>query len=165
MVFFFSFTLGLLWLSTVPLTSGLCFSMFGDAYAPTLFGIAFASHQLGSFFGAWLGGLVFDQTGSYDLMWWLGVLAGGAAALLHWPIESARVVIILKEVAALPQPAVPLSKLTAALSLPPKKGLDDPPPQRTLHFIIHVNVLGKLRPGLNDKALRLMRMCSKRSVA
>lgn len=86
--FAFAFLLGLLWLSTVPLTSGLVAHIFGPAYMSMLYGIVFLSHQVGSFFGAWLGGLLFDLTGSYDLMWWISVALGVMAALLHWPIAE-----------------------------------------------------------------------------
>jgi MFS family permease len=86
--FTFAFLLGLLWLSTVPLTSGLVAHIFGPAYMSMLYGIVFLSHQVGSFFGAWLGGLMFDVTGSYDLMWWVSVALGVMAALLHWPIAE-----------------------------------------------------------------------------
>lgn len=86
--FAFAFLLGLLWLSTVPLTSGLVAHIFGPAYMSMLYGIVFLSHQVGSFFGAWLGGLMFDVTGSYDLMWWVSVALGVMAALLHWPIAE-----------------------------------------------------------------------------
>jgi len=86
--FVFAFLLGLLWLSTVPLTSGLVAHIFGPAYMSMLYGIVFLSHQVGSFFGAWLGGLMFDVTGSYDLMWWISVALGVMAALLHWPIAE-----------------------------------------------------------------------------
>lgn len=86
--FAFAFLLGLLWLSTIPLTSGLVAHIFGPAYMSMLYGIVFLSHQVGSFFGAWLGGLMFDVTGSYDLMWWISVALGVMAALLHWPIAE-----------------------------------------------------------------------------
>ncbi len=86
--FAFAFLLGLLWLSTVPLTSGLVAHIFGPAYMSMLYGIVFMSHQVGSFFGAWLGGLMFDLTGSYDVMWWVSVALGVTAALLHWPIAE-----------------------------------------------------------------------------
>lgn len=86
--FAFAFLLGLLWLSTVPLTSGLVAHIFGPAYMSMLYGIVFMSHQVGSFFGAWLGGLMFDMTGSYDVMWWVSVALGVTAALLHWPISE-----------------------------------------------------------------------------
>lgn len=91
-VLIFAAIMGLLWLSTVPLTSGLVAQIFGPRYLTTLFGIVFLSHQVGSFFGAWLGGLVFDLTGSYDIMWLASILLGVGAAALHWPIGDAPVV-------------------------------------------------------------------------
>ena len=81
-----SAALGLLWLSTVPLTSGLVATFFGSHWMTMLYGIVFLSHQLGSFTGAWLGGYVYDQTKSYQLMWEISVVLGLLAALLHWPI-------------------------------------------------------------------------------
>jgi MFS family permease len=77
---------GLLWLSTVPPTSSLVLVMFGSRWMAMLFGIAFLSHQVGGFLGVWLGGLVFDQTGSYDAVWWLGVLFGVLSAVINLPI-------------------------------------------------------------------------------
>ncbi len=85
-VLVFAAALGLLWLGTVPLTSGLVAHFFGPAHMSMLYGIVFVSHQVGSFFGAWLGGYAFDLTGSYDSMWWLSVALGLVSALLHWPI-------------------------------------------------------------------------------
>lgn len=87
----FSALIGFLWLGTVPLTSGLVGQIFGVRYLTTLFGIVFLSHQLGSFMGAWLGGYVFDVSGSYDLVWIASVLLGLVAAALHWPIDEAPV--------------------------------------------------------------------------
>ena len=84
----FSFSIGVLWLSTVPLTSGLVAQIFGVRYMATLFGVVFFTHQIGSFLGAWLGGYVYDKTGSYDIVWWVAVALGVAAALLHWPINE-----------------------------------------------------------------------------
>ena len=80
--------MGVLWLSTVPLTSGLVADMFGVRYMATLFGIVFLSHQLGGFLGAWLGGYVFDMTGSYDAVWWLSVALGLMSAAFHLPISD-----------------------------------------------------------------------------
>jgi predicted MFS family arabinose efflux permease len=77
---------GLLWLSSVPPTSGLVVVMFGTRWLAMLFGIAFFSHQVGGFLGVWLGGLVFDRTGSYDTVWWLGVLFGVLSAIINLPI-------------------------------------------------------------------------------
>ncbi len=84
----FSATIGLLWLSTVPLTSGLVAQIFGPRYMATLFGFVFFSHQVGSFLGVWLGGFLYDSYGSYDLIWWLSIALGLLAALLHWPIDE-----------------------------------------------------------------------------
>jgi MFS family permease len=87
----FSAIMGLLWLSTVPLTSGLVAQIFGPRYMATLFGIVFLSHQVGSFLGVWLGGYLYDTYGSYDLIWWLSIALGLIAALLHWPIDERAV--------------------------------------------------------------------------
>ena len=87
-IFIFSASMGLLWLSTVPLTSGIIAQVFGLRYMATLFGIVFFSHQLGSFLGIWLGGLLYDATGSYNVVWWLGAILGLAAAIVHWPIDE-----------------------------------------------------------------------------
>jgi len=86
----FTAVMGLLWLSTVPLTMGLVTVMFGTRYMATLYGIAFLSHQVGSFLGVWLGGRFYDQYGSYDPIWWMGVALGFAAAIIHWPIREER---------------------------------------------------------------------------
>ena len=77
---------GLLWLSTVPPTSGLVALMFGTRWMAMLFGIAFFSHQVGGFLGVYLGGLLYERTGSYDIVWWLGVLFGVLSALINLPI-------------------------------------------------------------------------------
>ena len=87
-ILIFAGFMGVLWLSTVPLTSGLVADMFGVRYMATLFGIVFLSHQLGGFLGAWLGGYLFDITGSYDAVWWLTVLLGLMSAALHLPIDD-----------------------------------------------------------------------------
>jgi predicted MFS family arabinose efflux permease len=87
-VLVFAAAIGLLWLGTVPLTSGLVAQIFGVRYMSTLFGIVFLSHQVGSFLGVWLGGVVFDATGSYDSIWIASVLLGLAAAALHLPIAE-----------------------------------------------------------------------------
>ncbi|MSP50838.1 MAG: MFS transporter [Alphaproteobacteria bacterium] len=80
--------IGLLWLSTVPLTSALVAVMFGTRYLGTLIGVVTLSHQIGAFVGVWLGGYLYDRTGSYDIVWWLGVALGIAAALIHLPIRE-----------------------------------------------------------------------------
>ena len=84
----FAATMGLLWLSTVPLTAGLVTLFFGPRYMGMLYGIAFLSHQVGSFVGVWLGGFVYDLTGAYDLVWYLGILLGLASAAIHIPISE-----------------------------------------------------------------------------
>ncbi|REE22189.1 putative MFS family arabinose efflux permease [Paraburkholderia sp. BL27I4N3] len=90
-VVIFAAVMGLTWLGTVPLTSGLVAKVFGTRHLGSLFGVCFLSHQIGSFFGAWLGGLVFDLTGSYSLLWEATVVAGLVAALLHFPIDDTTV--------------------------------------------------------------------------
>ena len=92
-VMLFAAAMGLLWLGTIPLTSGLVVEIFGVRYGGTLFGIVFFSHQIGSFLGAWLGGYFFEVTGSYTLMWQLAVVLGIISALLHWPIRDEPVVV------------------------------------------------------------------------
>ena len=87
-IYAFSAAMGLLWLSTVPLTTGIVGRIFGLRYLATLFGFVFLSHQLGSFLGVWLGGRLFDATGSYDGIWWAGVVLGLAAAFIHLPIDD-----------------------------------------------------------------------------
>jgi MFS family permease len=77
---------GLLWLSSMPPTSGLVALMFGTRWLAMLFGIAFFSHQVGGFLGVWLGGLVYERTGSYDAVWWLSVLFGVLSAVINLPI-------------------------------------------------------------------------------
>jgi predicted MFS family arabinose efflux permease len=86
----FTATLGLLWLSTVPLTMGLVTVMFGTRHMATLYGFVFLSHQIGSFFGVWLGGLFHDWFGSYMQVWWMGVALGVFACLVHLPIRETR---------------------------------------------------------------------------
>jgi predicted MFS family arabinose efflux permease len=83
---------GLLWLSTVPPTSGLVALMFGTRWLTMLFGFAFFSHQVGGFLGVWLGGLLFESTGSYNLVWWLSVFFGVASAVINLPIVEKPVV-------------------------------------------------------------------------
>ena len=77
---------GLLWLSSVPPTSGLVALMFGTRWFAMLFGIAFFSHQVGGFLGVYLGGVIYERTGSYDIVWWLGVLFGVISAVINLPI-------------------------------------------------------------------------------
>jgi predicted MFS family arabinose efflux permease len=87
-VLIFSAAMGLLWLSTVPPTVALCARNYGTRWLATIFGIIFLGHQLGGFTGAFLGGLVLDRTGSYDLMWTISILASAFAALIHLPVRD-----------------------------------------------------------------------------
>lgn len=87
-IYMFSAVMGILWLSTVPLTSGIVAQVFGVRYMATLFGFVFFGHQLGSFSGVWLGGYLYDTTGTYDVVWWAGVVLAVIAALIHLPINE-----------------------------------------------------------------------------
>jgi len=82
----FGAAMGLLWLSTVPPTSALVALMFGTRWMATLFGFAFFSHQVGGFLGVWLGGILFERTGSYNVVWWLSVVFGLLSAIINLPI-------------------------------------------------------------------------------
>lgn len=84
----FAAVMGATWLGVVPLVSSLIGRLFGLAHFNTLFGITFLVHQLGGFAGAWMGGLVWDATGSYDTAWWALIAVGAAAALLQWPMDD-----------------------------------------------------------------------------
>lgn len=86
----FTCSMGLLWLSTVPLTMGLVTVMFGTRYMATLYGFVFVSHQIGSFLGVWLAGRLYDQFGSYDIVWWLSVALGVFAFIVNLPIREQR---------------------------------------------------------------------------
>ena len=87
-VLVFSATMGAMWLATVPLTSGLVAHIYGLRYRGTLYGFVFFSHQLGSFLGVWLGGKMYDLTGDYTTVWWVGVGVGAFSALIHLPIRE-----------------------------------------------------------------------------
>lgn len=91
-LYVFCAVMGFIWLGTVPLTNGLVSQVFGVQYITTLFGFVFFGHQLGAFFGVWLGGMVFDATRSYDLVWAISIGLGVLAALLHWPIDDREIV-------------------------------------------------------------------------
>ena len=105
----FAAVTGLLWLSTVPPTSGLVALMFGTRWLTMLFGFAFFSHQVGGFLGVWLGGVVFESTGSYDLVWWLSVFFGVASAIINLPIVEQPVA----------RPAVVAARPRAAMAARP----------------------------------------------
>ena len=85
----FAAVLGLTWLATVPPTAGLVGKLFGTRYLATLFGLTLLSHQIGGFFGAWLGGLAIAHTGNYDWMWYADIALAAAAALVNLPIREA----------------------------------------------------------------------------
>lgn len=89
-VLIFSAAMGSLWLATVPLTSGLVAHIWGMRYMGTLYGLVFFSHQLGGFLGVWLGGKMYDLTGDYTLVWWIGVGVGAFSAIVHLPVNERR---------------------------------------------------------------------------
>ena len=90
-VIIFAAVMGLLWLSTVPPTNNLVAIMFGTRHLGLLGGMVFLSHQVGSFLGVWMGGYLRQTTGTYDVVWWLGVAMGIFAAIVHWPIVERQV--------------------------------------------------------------------------
>ncbi len=96
-VYVFSAVIGLLWLSTVPPTTALVAQIFGVAHLSMLGGIAFFNHQIGSFMGVWLGGFLYDRTGSYDVVWYLSIALGLVAAALNLPVRGTPI----------PRPATP----------------------------------------------------------
>ncbi|MDP6947413.1 MAG: MFS transporter [Arenicellales bacterium] len=87
-MYVFAGAIGMLWLATIPLTTGIVAQIFGIRYLATLFGVVFLSHQIGSFTGVWMGGWIHDHTGSYDLMWQAGIVLGLVAAVIHLPINE-----------------------------------------------------------------------------
>ncbi|MBC7377513.1 MAG: MFS transporter [Burkholderiaceae bacterium] len=90
-VYIFASVMGLLWLSTVPLTSGLVAQIFGVQHLSMLGGFVFFSHQIGSFLGVWLGGFLYDKTGSYDIVWYIAIALGIFAALVNLPIRESTI--------------------------------------------------------------------------
>jgi MFS family permease len=102
-VLIFAAALGFLWLGTVPLTTSLVGYIFGPVHVTMLNGIVFFGHQVGSFFGGWGGGRLYDLQGNYDTMWWISIALGLVAALLHWPIVEER--LDRPAPTAVPQPA------------------------------------------------------------
>ena len=89
-VILFSLFMGSLWLATVPLTSGLIAHIYGLRYMGTLYGLVFFSHQIGSFLGVWMGGRLYDATGDYILVWWIGIGVSVFSTLIHIPIKEQR---------------------------------------------------------------------------
>jgi predicted MFS family arabinose efflux permease len=96
-VYLFSAIMGLLWLSTVPLTTGLVAQTQGLRFLSTLAGLVFFSHQTGAFIGAWLGGRIYDATSDYSMMWWAAVALGLLATLLHIPIKEKEGTLVRAE--------------------------------------------------------------------
>ena len=99
-VYLFSAVMGLLWLSTIPPTNAVIAQIFGVAHLSMLGGFVFFSHQIGSFLGVWLGGLLYDRTGSYDIVWYISIALGVFAALVNLPVREAPIAR-----GAQPQPA------------------------------------------------------------
>ena len=89
-VILFSLFMGSLWLATVPLTSGLIAHVYGLRYMGTLYGLVFFSHQIGSFLGVWMGGRLYDATGDYTLVWWIGIGVSIFSTLIHLPINERK---------------------------------------------------------------------------
>lgn len=90
-LYVFCAVMGFLWLGTVPLTNGIVAQVFGVRYLGTLFGFVFFGHQLGAFFGVWLGGVLYEHTHSYHWLWAGSVALGVLAAILHWPIDDREI--------------------------------------------------------------------------
>ena len=91
-VYIFAATMGLLWLSTVPPTNAAIAQIFGVAHLSMLSGFVFLSHQVGSFLGVWLGGVLYDRTGSYDIVWYIAIALGVFAALINLPVKERSIV-------------------------------------------------------------------------
>jgi len=98
--YLFGMAMGVLWLSTVPLTNGTVATLFGVRNLSMLGGIVFLFHQLGSFLGGWLGGVVYDRTGSYDLIWQVAILLSLMAAALNWPVRERPVARLQSQLSA-----------------------------------------------------------------
>ena len=90
-VYLFASAMGMLWLSTVPVTNAMVAQIFGVSHLSMLSGLVFFSHQVGSFVGAWLGGFLYDKTGSYDIVWYIAIALGVAAALINLPVKEAAI--------------------------------------------------------------------------
>jgi len=83
--------MGILWLATIPATNAIVAQIFGVKYLSMLSGFVFLSHQVGSFLGAWLGGKLYDATGSYDVVWWIAVALGVFAAIVNLPVRESAI--------------------------------------------------------------------------
>jgi predicted MFS family arabinose efflux permease len=90
-VYVFASVMGLLWLSTVPVTNATVAQIFGVAHLSMLSGFVFFSHQIGSFLGVWLGGYLYDRTGSYDIVWYIAIALGVFAALVNLPVKEVAI--------------------------------------------------------------------------
>jgi predicted MFS family arabinose efflux permease len=90
-VYIFSAVMGVLWLSTIPPTNAVVAQIFGVQYLSMLGGFVFLSHQVGSFLGVWLGGKLYDTTGSYDIVWWIAVALGVFAAIANLPVKESAI--------------------------------------------------------------------------
>ena len=90
-VYLFSAVMGLLWLSTVPPTNAVIAQIFGVRHLSMLGGFVFLSHQIGSFLGVWLGGALYDRSGSYDIVWWISIALGVFAALVNLPVREGAI--------------------------------------------------------------------------
>jgi predicted MFS family arabinose efflux permease len=91
-VYLFSAVMGLLWLSTIPPTNATVAQIFGVAHLSMLGGFVFFSHQIGSFLGVWLGGYLYDRTGSYDIVWYIAIALGVFAAIVNLPVRETPIV-------------------------------------------------------------------------
>ena len=99
-VYIFAIVTGFLWLATVPATSGIVAQMFGLKYMGTLYGVVFLNHQLGSFLGVWLGGYLYDETGSYDIVWYSAAIIALITAIIHIFIDERPVLRIRNAMAS-----------------------------------------------------------------
>jgi predicted MFS family arabinose efflux permease len=98
-VYVFASTMGVLWLSTVPPTNAVIAQIFGVQYMSMLGGFVFLSHQVGSFLGVWLGGRLYDATGSYDVVWWIAAALGVFAAIVNLPVREAAITRVAQRTA------------------------------------------------------------------
>jgi predicted MFS family arabinose efflux permease/uncharacterized protein YjiS (DUF1127 family) len=146
-VVIFAAAMGILWLGTVPLTSGLVAKVFGTRHLGTLFGVCFLSHQVGSFLGAWLGGYVFDATGSYSLVWAATAAAGLFAALLHFLINDAPAT------EAVAPPARKLPALLAAAAARYRRWRDD---AQMRHDLAQLDDRSLAELGIHRRSAELM---------